>query len=241
MWWDIPLSGYNTLKEESDAMTMVLKSTGVNACKITHHQTNAVQIAGSQGLAPWQLNTMTKHLLQKMHRSYQSECDRETLHVMSGFKKGEVRYVGREWIGLGHMRDWHIRCLLPRYYSHWLPEMHSRQGDKSMACNNFLLEIVPWLVEVYVRDGIYFIADFPSHPMANLLKSKLAGYANWACSGREEAVLLEQSHRLSSIRNFETSTRVVVQSLQHAMDSVRRTLCTTHQEIIDLKKLSWII
>ena len=51
-WWNFPLIDYETLSQESLAMKEVFAATDVEACKVTHNRTQAVQRAGSEGLAP---------------------------------------------------------------------------------------------------------------------------------------------------------------------------------------------
>ena len=68
-------------------MKDVYKSTGVDSSKVTHHRSQAVQYAGSQGLTMEQVQTLTKHITNKLHISYQPEVEAECMKVMSGFKK----------------------------------------------------------------------------------------------------------------------------------------------------------
>jgi hypothetical protein len=86
-WWDIKINNYSTYDPQAKAMSKVFKIAQVENSKLTHHRTQAVQYAGSRGLTSAQINTVTKHMLDKQHSSYQPECDEETMKVMSGFKK----------------------------------------------------------------------------------------------------------------------------------------------------------
>jgi hypothetical protein len=86
-WWLVPLNHYTSYAQESNAMKDVLKSTDVTSAKVTHHRLQAVQYAGSRGLIPWQIKTMTKHCSEKLEESYLPEVDMESLRVMSGFRK----------------------------------------------------------------------------------------------------------------------------------------------------------
>ncbi len=97
-WWDSPLIDYKTYSEESSAMKQVYDGTGVESCKLTHHRTQMVQQAGSEGMAPYQINTLTKHMLEKIHSAYQSECDKEKLKVMGSQGRDESRFVQREYL-----------------------------------------------------------------------------------------------------------------------------------------------
>jgi hypothetical protein len=51
---------------------------------------HAVQQAGNKGLAPCQINSVTKHTLEKLHKSCQAEADKEACKVMAGFSKDET-------------------------------------------------------------------------------------------------------------------------------------------------------
>jgi hypothetical protein len=171
-WWDSPLIDYDTYSEESSAMKQVYDATNVESCKLTHHRTQMVQQAGSEGLAPYQINTLTKHMLEKIHSAYQSECDKETLKVMGGQSRDESRFVEREYLETADYEYtiMEYTCFLLPNYDAWVGESQSATGDKSSCCRKFLFDIIPYLVEVLVQDGIFFILDFPSHPMSHLLK-----------------------------------------------------------------------
>ena len=168
-WWDKPLIDYDDGSEEGAAMRQVLDATGVESCKLTHHRTQCVQLAGAESLAPWQINTLTKHLLEKLNSAYQSECDAETLKVMANFRKSEAYFNALSHLQLPHDIDYYIKCLLPRY-DDWMAQRASPTGDKSKACTTFLTRVIPYLVEVLVQNGIYFIEEFPDHEMSIYLK-----------------------------------------------------------------------
>ena len=68
-------------------MRDVHKHTVVDSSKVTHHRSQAVQYAGSQGLTMEQVQTLTKHMTNKLHVSYQPEVEAECMKVMSGFRK----------------------------------------------------------------------------------------------------------------------------------------------------------
>jgi hypothetical protein len=168
-WWDKPLIEYEASGQESSAMTQVYAATGVESCKLTHNRTHAVQLGGSEGLAPWQLNTFTKHMLDKLNSAYQPEMNRETAKVMAAFEKDEPYFHGSSSvshpIGIRVLLDY----LLPNYRG-WCRQSNSVMGDKSSCCRKFLNQVLPFLVEVLVQDGIYLVRDFPNHPMSNHLK-----------------------------------------------------------------------
>jgi hypothetical protein len=173
-WWDKALIAYDTLNEESNAMKDVRKATGVEGCKITHNRTYAVQMAGSEGLAPHKINSFTKHMLKKFHKSYQAEVDKEACKVMAGISKDQGYFVERDFLNLPADITEIINRLLPRC-SDWAKQHNSVNGDKSSCCHHFLFDIIPHLVRVAFQDGAYLIKDFPNHEMSNYLKVCMLG------------------------------------------------------------------
>ena len=69
---------------------------------------------------------------------------------------------------LPYSLHYYVKKLLPRI-DEWRQERNSKFGDKSMLCDRFLNEIVLYLVEVFIQDGIYFIKKFPQHLMTKVL------------------------------------------------------------------------
>jgi hypothetical protein len=57
---------------------VIVTGTGIKTSKVTHHRAAASQLSGFEG---FQINTMTKHKLDKQHTSYQSEAEREVQHA----------------------------------------------------------------------------------------------------------------------------------------------------------------
>ena len=129
-WWLKPLVEYDSLNDEAGPMAEVYKATGVDGCKLTHNRTYAVQQAGSEGLAPYQINSMTKHVTDKMHKCYLAEVDKEACKVMAGFSKDEAYFVEREFLEPIWTIDSLIDVLLPKYRT-WVRQHESPQGDKT--------------------------------------------------------------------------------------------------------------
>jgi hypothetical protein len=89
---------------------------------------------------------------------------------MAGAEKGEnTHFVPCALLPLQHGTDWCCKKLLPDLDA-WRRQARSRNGDKSTCCDKFLNEILPCFVEVLAQDGIYFVKDFPQHPMSHMLR-----------------------------------------------------------------------
>jgi hypothetical protein len=167
-WWDTPLVAFEKRNEESNAITQVYKKTGVSSCKVTHHRTAAIQLAGSESLAPYQISSFTKHMLEKIHSAYMPEIDKQACKVMADFGKDEPYVVDYARVVLPKDVAYYVNLLLPRYPV-WIRQQNSRTGDKSTLASKFLYQVLPYLVEVLLQGGIYFTTEFPSHPMSQYI------------------------------------------------------------------------
>jgi hypothetical protein len=92
---------------------------------------------------------------------------------MSGHHKGEDSYfVPHLLLPLPHSTAWYCRKLLPNLQL-GRQQANSCLGDKSVCCDKFLNHVLPYFIEVLVQDGVYFVKDFPNHPVLQLLKVSL--------------------------------------------------------------------
>ena len=154
-------------------MRQVYKETGVRSCKVTHHRTHAVQHGGANSLAPYQMSTLTKHIVNKYNTAYAPEVDKQACKVMAGYNKDEAYFNACSHVRLDHPVSTYVNWLLPNYRT-WVAQQESREGDKSTCVNTFLYEIIPYLVEVVAQCGIFFVKDFPNHEMSEYLR--VSGY-----------------------------------------------------------------
>jgi hypothetical protein len=173
-WWDIALSNYTNYSQESSAMRQVLTAAGLDVYggKVTHHRTQMVQTAGSRGLQPWQVCTMTKHIQDKYHSAYLPEVEEEAMKVMSGFRKSELRFVPTEHVVIPgdhktYLEDG-MNYLIP-HYRRLAREQQSAMGDKTQCANKVLYQVIPYLVETVLQVGYYFIHEYPQHPLTSIL------------------------------------------------------------------------
>ena len=237
-WWGTPLVDFETLNDETGPMKEVYKATGVEGCKLTHNRTYAVQQAGSEGLHPFQINSLTKHSVEKIHKCYMPELDKEACKVMAGFSKDEAYFVEREFLEPPWPIATLVNLLLPKY-PQWVAQHESPEGDKSPCCRRFLYEVIPYMVRVVVQDSIYLIRDFPEHEMSNHLKvcnawnvflfkplansnlvlvqTQIFGHEAWAVTARQEAKVLLLSRREDEIKALNAAPQAAVATL-HARE-----------------------
>ena len=78
-------------------------------------------------------------------------------------------FVPRALLALPYDIEFYVQKLVPNI-GRWQAEHASPLGDKSTAATKFLHHIIPFFVLTIVQDGIYFVKEFPNHPISNLLK-----------------------------------------------------------------------
>lgn len=92
-WWTFDFVVFNNLNDEANAMAEIYKQTGVESHKVTHHRSHCVMHASTEGLQQHQVSTLTKHMNDKINKSYWAEMERQTMCVMAGFEmKSSVKY-----------------------------------------------------------------------------------------------------------------------------------------------------
>jgi hypothetical protein len=144
---------------------------------------------------PYQINTLTNHILEKQLSAYGSEAEWEvggkhrsysslllldyrlslsvllkTCNAAAGHRKGEKSYfIPYMLLPLRKLVEWHCDILLP-HLALWKSKAAGTEGDKSSLCKKFLYDIIPYFVEVFVQDGAQFVHDFPNHLMSRFLR-----------------------------------------------------------------------
>jgi hypothetical protein len=61
-----------------------------------------------------------------------------------------------------------FKYLLPDY-DRYLRERLAPAGDDSTCCTTFLLQVLPYFVEVAVQSGVFFTKEYPDHEFSKLL------------------------------------------------------------------------
>ena len=81
---------------------------------------------------------------------------------MAGFTKEEAYFVPRCFLPLPIPINELEELLVPEL-SNWRIQSQSVGGDNTNAARNFLYDTIPFMLEVAVQDGIYFVEEFPNH------------------------------------------------------------------------------
>jgi hypothetical protein len=224
-----------TFEEHKSAYAQIYRDAGVTSCKKTHDRTIAVQNLGQFIANPFQISSLTKHIVNsKLSSAYQAEADRETSAVQAGFEKVEEWFVPEA--------NLELPCAINQLEDHLLPELKNwrnqskgRYGDKSPCCKNFLEETIPFLVEVVVQCGVFFIKDFPGHPFSELLK-QFPGYELWAASAREQCKVMLETRLPRQIDQLNAEARGAFQRLSSRIDGLQQqvaTLVAQNEKLVD--------
>jgi hypothetical protein len=128
-----------------------------------------VQHAGSENLAPFQISTMTKHMLDKLRSSYMCEVDKEVCKVMASFTKEEPYFVPCTHLELPKTGKKYLTLLLPQLAGWRFEAASTGSGDKFSCCQQFLNEVLPFFMEVLIQASVYFIHNFPTHEVSQWL------------------------------------------------------------------------
>jgi hypothetical protein len=98
------------------------------------------------------------------------------------------------------------------YTNQWLAAVQDEDtGDGSDAATNFLEETLPYLAEVVVQNGIFWIHDYPNHPISRLLLHALTNnYAHIAAKKRQWVKDEIMRHSQSAARNLSHATQQVM-------------------------------
>ena len=111
------------------------------------------------------------------------------------------------------------------------------EGDDGMCCDTFLNEILPYLIECLVQDGIYFVVDHPTHPMAQYLCEKIPGYYQWAQAARNTVEVISMSGPTEEIKKLNKGTQAIVESLHRRIDSLEQSLLVQTQSVKSITTL----
>ena len=157
---------------------------------VTHYLT-AIGFTGEQ------VKFMTKHNMDIFLKDYCCQINIPVCKALAGFNplnKSDEYCVPRTRLNMpGGMNIEQITSLLFPNIHTWRSELASPLGDKAQAtsASHFLYKILPFLSEVCIQDGIYWIKDFPQNTAVMLLLQRLENK-----TGLEHYTVFAQKARL---------------------------------------------
>lgn len=168
---------------------------------------------------------MSKHKVGTSNwQRYYPEVTANLLNRLSGFVKPfreEVWWVPRTLIGTPLPLNELIRVLYP-YYDSWLDQISNPStGDSTECAENFIFHTIPYVTQVLVQDGIYFIAKFPEHPLSTILQEKIPGYYLWAANARKKIEELNAQRKECHVTGLEKRHQTAYNSIMDGIEKIR--------------------
>ena len=237
-WRNTPLiGGWKDRRSHAAAYESVLRVANVSWSKVTHMRKAGMEQSSVFGdLSTDEQATMSKHKTEKVYR-YVTELYAPVMKVMAGFARAEVYNVPRAEIRIPFERP---ELIVFPHIDVWRAQMESPMGDKCDAARNFLEKLLPWLAEVVVQDGVYWIDRYPEHFISVLLRRAMpANYETWAKKKRERieiALTLRADSYVASLngaaqKSFDRLVKLVSDSKHEMMAAFETALEKQSQEI----------
>ena len=234
-WRNVPIVEWDTLADESGPVEYILEKCGISATKVTHFRKSAIDYAGTEGLAEESIATMTKHSSKKLTKCYMPELKKDVLEVMAGFTNGEKYYVPRSLIFDAVACPWtpdQVTSILFPDLPRWEEEIQSVHGDTNEGSIGFIAAVIPTMAKIIFQDGIYWVRDFPIHPISQFLLSKFQGYDRWAIVARSECDRRQKDIEEDAIKALTEAAAAAFNVVARKQDSLEALSKEQHQEIL---------
>jgi hypothetical protein len=228
------ITGWKDQKSHESAYRALLFAAQVSWSKITHLRKTGMEQGSAFGdLNVEEMATMSKHMTAKIFK-YATELYAPVMHVMAGFARDDSYFVPRcdvavpeEWgditkLVFPNIDIWRFQCAAPN-------------GDKSKAAANFLNEMLPFLALVVVQDGIFWLRDWPAHPICRFLLDVMPpDYERWAAEKRIEVQEAEVSRGDSQVETLNGAAQASYDRLARQNEDNGKkidALCKVVQEL----------
>jgi hypothetical protein len=187
----------------------------------------------AQGHTSEEIKPMTKHKTSVAEKHYTCQLPIPICKTLAGFERDEKYIVPRTSIGLpGNLSiDTATKILFPDIDT-WKAQIESDDGDKCTGARHFVDKVIPFLSEVILQDGIYWIKNHPNNNASRLLQVLLDGktgvqdYSNWAAHKRNEIKTKVKNLEVRQNEEYELRQKLMSQleTAQGMMDSMKSHL-----------------
>ena len=233
-WWRRRLfSEWKNTNIAAKAYNAVYDANNFRWGKTIHMRSAGIEHAsGKGGLDAGQVSTMSKHKTGKLDTVYMTELYPPLMMVMAGFKKNDGIYnVERATLELPWSQREIEGFVFPKLPV-WRLQQQSPLGDKSLAAQNLLYSVLPYLAMVVVQDGIFWLRDFKDHEVSKLLLKRMpATYELWAKNARENIEVSQRQRQLMQRSNLDESAANAIMSLSDLVKSEIRQVTTEVQSL----------
>ena len=205
-------SGDNNSSAPDTVYRRVLERYGIEFNHVTHLRSSSIEQASTWGLDCFRLAIQSKHMVDKLHKFYMAESNRDVLSMMAGFLENETYFVPRLYVKIPFEHDKvYVTHIFPRYL-HWVEEANSRRGDKNkLAAKNFLEKTLPYLAKVVIQDAPYHLEYYPNSEFSQFFRAQVVAkypeYAEYCRSAIFKAEELAQARNEQQTRNLDRAAQ----------------------------------
>ena len=109
---------------------------------------------------------------------------------------------------------------------------HRETGETSAAAQDFLLRTLPFLANVVIQDGIYWIKDYPNHEVSRLLLSVMPPtFPAFAYHARQWVTQQQANLEQVQLQALNSSAQEAFTHMTHCFDDLRNQFSDTAQRI----------
>ena len=167
---------------------------------------------------------------------------------MAGFPKDGGYLVPRTHINVNMYTQKHgkdpIDLIFPLHQAWQQQQSDLEHGDQNICAQNLLFETLPFLAEVVIQDGMYWVRDFPNHEATCQLPPDYAEYAHlgWQYVKQQEQLVevLSLQHLNKSAQQCFHYVTSRLENLQHCtmtrFDELQTTVKAIHADVQMLAK-----
>lgn len=146
---------------------------------------------------------------------------------MACFGEKESWYLTRVSLGVdGDVLPWTVDDAMAAIFpecEQWIGKCRT-PGAVDEGAEPFLFKVLPFLTLVAIQDGIYWVRDFPQHPVSLLLKQCLRGYEVWAQVAWRKCVKRTANIKADKIAALDAGTQAAFVCFNRRVDTIDSTL-----------------
>jgi hypothetical protein len=157
-----------------------------------------------------------------------------TLRVMPGFLGQDEYYVPRTQIEppLGMSRD-DVTCMIFLLQDKFGEQRETPTGDHGPEAHTILYCVLPNLAMVVVRDGIYWIHDYPDHKASSLILHIMPpGYTRWAVNAHNDSAHHTNERDVSRVTALNLAAQSGLDHVCHQVALLNRNIDPQRAEIV---------
>ena len=188
----------------------ILDGANVSFNKVTHLRGSGIERASAKGCNADEVTTMSKHSKERVFDSYMTQLYPPILMVMAGFEKSDSYFVPRTEVELPYSLDDCILMVFPKY-PEWQAEWNwgKGDGDPHKSAENFVTQVLPYIVRVLVQDAPYWLKYYPNSTYSRYMRQKfpMEFWREWCPRAIQEASRIQSERATVNVQALNQSAR----------------------------------